>query len=88
MLRYVRFTEMSYPSILNFQLIYSDEESDGELVEMRNHGTLPMTPRKETRSHGTEPMTAAHVPRKSKWYPEVGNAIIIIALRELHSYTL
>ena len=78
MLRYVRFTEMSYPSILNFQLIYSDEESDGELVEMRNHGTLPMTPRKETRSHGTEPMTAAHVPRKSKWYPEVGYDIIII----------
>ena len=76
---------MPYPS--NFQLIYSDEESDGELVEMRNHGTLPMTPRKETRSHGTEPMTAVHVPRKSKWYPEVGYAIII-ALRELCSYTL
>ena len=71
---------MSNPSILNFQLIYSDEESDGELVEMRNHGTLPMTPRKETRSHGTEPMTAAHVPRKSKWYPEVGRPLLSLLL--------
>ena len=44
------------------------------MVEMRNHGTLPMTASKETRNHGTEPMTAAHVPRKSKWYPEVGQA--------------
>ena len=61
---------------LIFQLIYSDEDSHVEeyMVEMRNHGTLPMTPNKETRNHGTEPMTAAHVPRKSKWYPEVGQA--------------